>query len=64
MVDFSQILLHFSSKAKAFPMRIIWNSVVPTKVGFFYMGSFLSIGFDFGSITKDRVVFGEPMSFM
>ena len=37
-VDFHQILYTFlgQEKAKAFPMRVIWNSMVTIKVIFFF----------------------------
>lgn len=41
---------------KTFPLRVICNSMVLTKVGFFYMGSFLEKYSNFGPAAKKRMV--------
>lgn len=43
-------------RAKKFPLRVICNSMVLTKVGFFYMGSFLEKYSNFGPAAKKRMV--------
>ena len=55
-VDFHQILYTFlgQEKAKAFPMRVIWNSMVTIKVIFFLL--FFSFFFLHRKLLEEHVI--------
>ena len=42
--------------AEPFPKRMVWNQLVPTKIGFFCVGSLVGQGFDFGSTKEKRII--------
>ena len=42
-----------------FPASVIWNSWVPLKMGFFWLGGFLGKGVNFGPFKEERVVFNK-----
>ncbi|RVW30368.1 hypothetical protein CK203_097914 [Vitis vinifera] len=53
-----------SGGAVPFPWRIIWSPCVPTKVGFFCLGSFLGEGPNPRSSQKEGLVSSKQMLFM